>query len=129
MFWSKNPTDPEYWFDKPLIYSYHAIQRCDSRGILPLDFLPIRSKLVDCDKDMNGNPKRLVFKVNDGIKEYQLVMSAEGEVLTVYHVHKGLYELVQNKKHTKREINTNLAHFFGSRDHELIPDKLKMRQW
>ena len=129
VFWSTNPTDPEYWFDKPLVYSYHARQRCESRGILPLDFLPIRSKLVDCDRDLNGNPTRLVFKINDGIKEYQLVMTASGEVVTVYYVHKGTYELAQNKKQSKREINTTLATFFGSRDHEMIPDNLKMRHW
>jgi hypothetical protein len=129
VFWSKNPTDPEYWFDKPLNYTYHATERCVSRGIQQLDFLPIKSKLVDCDKDLNGNPTRLVFKVNDGLKEYQLVMSVHGEVLTVYHVHKGVYEMSQKHKHYKRQVNNQYATVLGSRDHELIPQHLRIRHW
>ena len=129
MFWSKNPTDPEYWFDKPLNYTFHASQRCESRGIQQLDFLPIKSKLVDCDKDLNGNPTRLVFKVNDGLKEYQLVMSVHGEVLTVYHVHKGLYETTQKHKHYKRFVNNQYAKVLGSQNHEMIPKNYKIKHW
>jgi hypothetical protein len=56
MFWVKNPTQPAYWFDKPLSYSQHARKRCEQRSIPEQDFLPLLSKLVDCTRDMKRNP-------------------------------------------------------------------------
>jgi hypothetical protein len=56
-------------------------------------------------------------------------MSVHGEVLTVYHVHKGVYEMSQKHKHYKRQVNNQYATVLGSRDHELIPQHLRIRHW
>ena len=128
MFWVKNPTQPAYWFDKPLSYSQHARKRCEQRSIPEQDFLPLLSKLVDCTRDMKGNPVRLVFKVDNGTKPYHLVMSAQGEVLTVYLV-TGFHQKAEENKNQKRSTNNEYAKVFGSRDHELIPKKYRLEYW
>lgn len=128
MFWVKNPTQPEYWFDKPLSYSYHARMRCEQRGIEEQFFLPLSSKLVDCTRDLNGNPVRLVFKVKQGNLSYHLVMSAKGEVLTVYVV-SSIYQKSQEYKNHKRSTNYEFAKYFGARDHQLIPKKYRLEYW
>ena len=128
MFWVKNPTQPAYWFDKPLSYSQHARKRCEQRCIAEQDFLPLSSKLVDCTRDMKGNPLRLVFKVDNGTKPYHLVMSAKGEVLTVYLV-TGFHQKAEENKNQKRSINNEYAKFFGSRDHKFIPEKDRLHYW
>lgn len=128
MFWVKNPTQPAYWFDKPLSYSQHARKRCEQRSIPEQDFLPLSSKLVDCTRDMKGNPLRLVFKVDNGTKPYHLVMSALGEVLTVYLV-TGFHQKAEENKNQKRSTNNEYAKVFGSRDHELIPKKYRLEYW
>lgn len=128
MFWVKNPTQPAYWFDKPLSYSQHARKRCEQRSIPEQDFLPLSSKLVDCTRDMKGNPLRLVFKVDNGTKPYHLVMSAQGEVLTVYLV-TGFHQKAEENKNQKRSTNNEYAKVFGSRDHELIPKKYRLEYW
>lgn len=128
MFWVKNPTQPAYWFDKPLSYSQHARKRCEQRSIPEQDFLPLSSKLVDCTRDMKGNPLRLVFKVDNGTKPYHLVMSAQGEVLTVYLV-TGFHQKAEENKNQKRSTNNEYAKVFGSRDHELIPKRYRLEYW
>ena len=128
MFWVKNPTQPAYWFDKPLSYSQHARKRCEQRRIAEQDFLPVSSKLVDCTRDLKGNPVRLVFKVNNGTKPYHLVMSAKGEVLTVYLI-TGFHQKAEENKNQKRSTNNEYAKVFGSRDHELIPKKYRLEFW
>jgi hypothetical protein len=129
VFWSSNPTETMYWFDKPLTYTIHASDRCIEREIPPVDFLPISSKLVDCVRDAKGNPVRLTFKVNIE-NPYYIAISAQGVVLTVFRQTKKKsiihHDNIKNKKKRYVQIYNKV---FGSADHEFIPKYYRTKYW
>lgn len=124
-----NPTDTKYWFDKPLIYSKHAMKRCNEREIEPLDFLPLSSKLSDCTRDGKGNPVRVTFKVLDA-NPYYVSITHKGVVTTVFRkiskksaVH---YNNLARKKKQYIEVYNKM---FGGADHHMIPAHYRERYW
>ena len=121
MFDPSNVSRPEYWFDKPLTYTIHAKERCLERRILPVDFLPINSRLVDCETDVNNNIKTLFFKVNEKGDCY--VLSHDGVVITVYDCKNNKKPVHILRKKTRRYHDNKLAVSFGSLNHKLIPRK------
>ena len=121
MFDPSNVARPEYWFDKPLKYTIHARERCLDRAIFPLDFLPINSKLIDCDKDSNNNIKAMCFKVNEKGDCY--LISHDGVVITVFSCKDDNYDTYVHRKNTRRYHQGYLNAYFGNSNHRLIPRK------
>ena len=121
MFDPSNIVNPEYWFDKPLIYTNHATERCLERAILFYDFIPINSKLMDCEKDCNNNIKFLCFKIND--KGDCFIVTHDGVVITVFNSQDKGFNKYTHRKNLRRYHKNNLIATFGDSTHRLIPRK------
>lgn len=117
-----DPLLPAYWFDKSLIYTNHAKERCVEREIEELDFLPINSKLVDCDKDKSGRVCTVCFKIESD-KPHYMVLSIDGAVITVFGVDKKGMKRYQHRKNMRRYYVNRLCTYFGDDNHKLITTK------
>ena len=117
-----DPLLPGYWFDKPLIYTTHAIERCVEREIEQLDYLPITSKLADCDKDSSGNVASVCFKI-DGENPYYIVLSVDGCVITVFNYDKKSMKRYSHRKNKRRFYEDRLGKVYGNSNHKLILSK------
>ena len=117
-----DPLLPAFWFDKPLIYTVHAIERCTERNIEQLDFLPINAKLVDCDKDKSGRVCSVCFKVETD-KSFYMVLSVDGVVVTVFsNENKGM-KRYNHRKNMRRFYVQRLNALYGDDNHKLILSK------
>lgn len=121
MFDPSNIVNAEYWFDKPLIYTNHATERSLERAILFYDFLPINSKLMDCEKDHNNKITFLCFKIND--KGDCLIITYDCVVITVFNCNDKRFSEYTRKKNLRRRHKNNLIACFGTGTHRLIPKK------
>jgi hypothetical protein len=121
VFDPSNVVNPEYWFDKPLIYTFHAEERCIERKIKRLEYLPITSKLIDCDKYPNGVVKAMTFKVNDVGDCF--VLASDGSVITVFSCKDKNYDKYVYRKNEYRYHVNRLNTYFGNSSHRLIPRK------
>jgi hypothetical protein len=121
VFDPSNVARPEYWFDKPLKFTAHAKERCLDRAILPKDFLPINSRLIDCERDANKNIKALCFKVNERGDCY--IVSNDGIVITVFSCKDDKYDTYVYRKNERRYHVSYLNAYFGHSSHNLIPRK------
>jgi hypothetical protein len=118
----KDPLLPAYWFDKPLIYTIHAKERCVERDIDELDFLPINSKLVDCDKDKSGRVGSVCFKIDSDNPHY-MVLAIDGAVITVFGLDKKGMISYQHRKNLRRYYVKQLNVIYGDENHKLISHK------
>lgn len=116
-----NVARPEYWFDKPLRFTIHAKERCLDRAILRHDYLPINSKLVDCEKDPDNNIKAMCFKVNEKGDCY--LITSDGVVITVFSCKDNKYDTYVYRKNERRHHVNILNTYFGYSNHRLIPRK------
>lgn len=73
---------PLYWFDVRLVYTNHALQRLEERGINKVDYLPPKAKFIKNRKTRNENG--FLFKYQQDKKDVCIVISSSGVVLTVY---------------------------------------------
>jgi len=73
---------PLYWFDVRLVYTSHALQRLEERGINKVDYLPPKAKFIKNRKTRNENG--FLFKYQQDKKDVCIVISSSGVVLTVY---------------------------------------------
>ena len=121
MFDPSKVARPEYWFDKPLKFTNHAKERCLDRAVFSHDYLPINSKLIDCEKDSNNNIKTLCFKVNEKGDCY--IVSYDGVVITVFNCNDKRYDKYIERKKTARYHESYLNAYFGHSAHKLIPRK------
>lgn len=118
----KDPLLPGFWFDKPLIYTVHASERCIEREIEQLDFLPINSKLVDCDKDKSGRVSSVCFKI-EAERPFYMVLSVDGAVVTVFsNENKGMKRYCY-RKNMRRFYTQRLNALYGDDNHKLIISK------
>lgn len=120
-----NIVNPEYWFDKPLIYTHHAQDRRLQRAIKFHDYLPINSKLMDCEKDANNNVSFLCFKINDDGDCY--IVTHDGVVITVFNSNDKKFDAYTHRKNLRRFHKNKLIASFGSTRHCLIPKKYAMK--
>jgi hypothetical protein len=67
------------WFDVPLVYSDHAIQRAEERDMKIYSYLPVASELVKCKDDGS-----CTFKFIEGDMYIVIVVIKGGRVLTLY---------------------------------------------
>ena len=125
MFDPSNIVNPEYWFDKPLIYTHHAQERCLERAILFYDFLPINSKLMDCEKDSNNNITFLCFKINE--RGDCFIITHDCVVITVFNCFDRGFNKYTHRKNLRRQHKNNLIAYFGDSTHRLIPKKFAKR--
>lgn len=125
MFDPSNVVNSAYWFDKPLIYTNHAKERCLDRAILFYDFLPISSKLMDCERDNKGNITVLCFKINQ--KGDCFIVSHDGIVITVFNCNDKGFNSYVHKKNLRRYHQNYLNAYFGDSTHRLIPRRYAKR--
>ena len=67
------------WFDVPLVYSDHAIQRAEERDMKIYSYLPVTSELVKSKDDGS-----CTFKFIEGDMYIVIVVIKGGRVLTSY---------------------------------------------
>ena len=120
-----NCVNAEYWFDKPLIYTAHANERSLDRAILFYDYLPINSKLMDCERDANNNIIFLCFKINE--KGDCFIVTHDGVVITVFNCNDRKFDSYVHRKNLRRFHKNNLIASFGNTRHSLIPKKYAMK--
>ena len=125
MFDPTNCVNAEYWFDKPLIYTAHANERSLDRAILFYDYLPINSKLMDCERDANNNIIFLCFKINE--KGDCFIVTHDGVVITVFNCNDRKFDSYVHRKNLRRFHKNNLIASFGNTRHSLIPKKYAMK--
>ena len=83
-------TSPLYWFDKPLMYSDHAVMRSFERYIPIINFLPLYAKY---EGDKRGSQ---CFTYYNQIGKVLIVLCGSGTVVTTYYM----------KPDTKHKIKT-----------------------
>lgn len=125
MFDPTNCVNPEYWFDKPLIYTAHANERCLDRAILFYDYLPINSKLMDCERDDKNNIIFLCFKINE--RGDCFIVSHDSTVITVFNCNDRKHDSYIHRKNLRRFHKNKLIASFGNTRHWLIPKKYVMK--
>lgn len=69
------------WFDVPLIYSDHAIQRAEERNIKVYSYLPVTSELIKSKDDGS-----YTFKFIEDDMFIAIVVAKGGRVLTTYSI-------------------------------------------
>jgi hypothetical protein len=67
------------WFDVPLVYSDHAIQRAEERDMKIYSYLPVSSELIKTKEDGS-----CTFRFIEGDMYVVLVLIKGGRVLTTY---------------------------------------------
>jgi len=67
------------WFDVPLVYSDHAIQRAEERDMKIYSYLPVSSELIKLKEDGS-----CTFRFIEGDMYVVLVLIKGGRVLTTY---------------------------------------------
>ena len=73
-------TSPLYWFDKPLIYSEHAILRSFQRYIPIIHFLPLDAKFEGMSND------RYCFSYFNQVSKVMILLSDNCDVVTTYYL-------------------------------------------
>lgn len=68
-----------YWFDKPLKYTSHSVNRSYERYVPPVIFLPIDAKFVE---EKNG---RYSFTYYNQIAKVRIVIVDPGIVITTFY--------------------------------------------
>jgi hypothetical protein len=84
---------PINWFDKKLIYTYHAIERTLERRLPFFEFLPVKAKF----KGKVG--QTLMFLIHKEGKKILLIVKTDGVVKTVYEYNSYGKEFKYNKYH------------------------------
>jgi hypothetical protein len=103
-------SSPEYWFDKPLIYTHHAQDRRLQKSHQIMITLPINSKLMDCEKDANNNVSFLCFKINDDGDCY--IVTHDGVVITVFNSNDKEFDAYTHRKNLRRFHKNKVSCFF-----------------
>jgi len=72
------------WFDIPLEYSEHAIERCNERNTPMFDYLPIKAKFVATNVTMSGQVFKFIIKC--GYEDLCIIITTSGLVVTTYFI-------------------------------------------
>lgn len=102
-----NERHPLYWFDIRLVYTTHALDRLEERGIDRVDYLPPRATFVKNRKSKFEHG--YLFKYQQDKKDVCIVISSSGVVLTVYwdtaSANYANFGTIKNKKGFEYQIN------------------------
>ena len=87
------------WFDVPLVYSDHAIQRAEERNMKIYSYLPVTSELIKTKEDGS-----CTFKFIEGDMYVVIVLIKGGRVLTTYQVGLVTPKIRRTKKIIKGKV-------------------------
>ena len=100
---------PLFWFDVRLIYTDHAKERAEQRGIEVLDYLPPKSKFIK--KSIRKRSPVHLFSYKQDKRDVVIVICEDGIVLTVYYEtpynHYVNFGTIKSKKGFEYQININ----------------------
>ena len=108
----KNLSDPKSWQDITLQYSNHAQNRCIEREIPILTKIPTEARLFDCDKDSQGFPYALCFKIDNEDNGHCIVVSSDGIVITVFKNTKKEFKDYLHKKQKRRYLSMRASEVY-----------------
>jgi hypothetical protein len=98
---------PLHWFDISLVYTDHAKERAEQRGIEVLDYLPPKSKFVK--KSIRKRSQVYLFSYKQDKRDVVIVICENGIVLTVYYEtpynHYVNFGAIKSKKGFEYQIN------------------------
>jgi hypothetical protein len=104
------------WFDIPLEYSEHAIDRCNERNTPMYTYLPIKAKFLSSNVTMNGQVFK--FLIKSGFDDLCMIITPSGLVVTIYFIEnqkqaRNRFRRVDYDKYPNleiaRQINSNYA--------------------
>ena len=100
---------PLFWFDVRLIYTDHAKERAEQRGIEVLDYLPPKSKFIK--KSIRKRSPVHLFSYKQDKRDVVIIICEDGIVLTVYYEtpynHYVNFGTIKSKKGFEYQININ----------------------
>ena len=72
-------TSSLYWFDKPLVYTTHSVNRSYERYVPPVIFLPLNAKFIELKSD------KYSFSYYNQIGKVRIVLKDPGIVITTFY--------------------------------------------
>jgi hypothetical protein len=72
------------WFDIPLEYSEHAVDRCNERNTPMYSYLPIKAKFLASNVTMSGQVYK--FLIKSGFDDLCMIITTSGLVVTIYYI-------------------------------------------
>jgi hypothetical protein len=98
---------PLHWFDISLVYTDHAKERAEQRGIEVINYLPPKSKFIRKSKRMKSHA--YLFSYKQDKRDVVIVICENGIVLTVYYEtpynHYVNFGTIKSKKGFEYQIN------------------------
>ena len=93
-----NETSSLFWFDKPLVYSEHALLRCYQRYTPIISYLPVNAKFISSLD--TGYTISYTFDFDYKGKTLRVIINNQGVVVTTFYVNPSR---LQSSNKTKKQ--------------------------